>query len=101
MNCQIEKNNDIARIQPTGALDSQNCDAFRSLYLRLLADRKLREIEVDLAGIDVLDSLGLGMLLVLREKASLEGKDFILTNLSNVARHALDTINYGKIFSIR
>jgi anti-anti-sigma factor len=59
-----------------------------------------REIRVDLAGVDYLDSSALGMLLMLRDKAKNAGKEVTLANAKGAVRQVIDIANFGKLFAL-
>lgn len=57
-------------------------------------------IEVDLGGVDYLDSSALGMLLMLRDKAKSAGKGVSLANARGSVKQVLDIANFGKLFQL-
>ena len=59
-----------------------------------------REVAVDLAGVDYLDSSALGMLLMLRDKARSLGRAVVLTGSQGAVKQVLDIANFSKLFSI-
>lgn len=59
-----------------------------------------REVQVDLAGVDYLDSSALGMLLMLRDKAKGAGKEVVLANARGSVKQVIDIANFGKLFSL-
>lgn len=58
------------------------------------------QIQVDLAGVDYLDSSALGMLLVLRDKAKGTGKNVMLANARGAVKQVIDIANFGKLFTL-
>lgn len=59
-----------------------------------------REIQVDLAGVDYLDSSALGMLLMLRDKAKNASKEIELANARGAVKQVIDIANFGKLFTL-
>jgi HptB-dependent secretion and biofilm anti anti-sigma factor len=59
-----------------------------------------RQIEVDLGGVEYLDSSALGMLLMLRDKAKGAGKEVMLTNARGPVKQVIDIANFGKLFTL-
>jgi len=59
-----------------------------------------REVHVDLAGVDYLDSSALGMLLMLRDRAKGAGKEVALANARGSVKQVIDIANFGKLFSL-
>lgn len=55
-------------------------------------------IQVDLGGVDYLDSSALGMLLMLRDKARGVGKEVSLASARGAVKQVLDIANFGKLF---
>lgn len=58
-------------------------------------------IQVDLAGVDYLDSSALGMLLMLRDKAKGAGKEVALANARGSVKQVIDIANFGKLFALQ
>ncbi len=58
------------------------------------------KIQVDLGGVDYLDSSALGMLLMLRDKAKGAGKEVLLANARGAVRQVIDIANFGKLFTL-
>ncbi len=90
-----------ATIGLTGRFDFSAHRSFREAYTAPLESSEVCELEVDLAGVDYLDSSALGMLLMLREKAQAANKTVVLANCRGAARQVLDIANFGKLFSIK
>jgi anti-anti-sigma factor len=66
----------------------------------LLESNEVREFDIDMGGVDYLDSSALGMLLLLKERADAASKRVGLQNCKGTVRQVLDVANFGKIFSI-
>lgn len=60
----------------------------------------VREVQVDLGGVDYLDSSALGMLLMLRDKAKSAGKAVELANARGAVKQVIDIANFGKLFTL-
>ncbi|MDP2808759.1 MAG: STAS domain-containing protein [Rhodocyclaceae bacterium] len=60
----------------------------------------VREVVVDLAGVDYLDSSALGMLLMLRDKTRSVNKAVTLTGSHGAVKQVLDIANFNKLFAI-
>lgn len=91
----------IARLGLAGRFDFQSHRDFRGAYEKVIDTDGVREIEVDLSGVDYLDSSALGMLLLLREKAEASGKTVALCGLKGTVKQVLDIANFGKLFAIK
>lgn len=62
--------------------------------------RQEREIEVNLAGIEYLDSSALGMLLILRDTARAAGKSVALADCRGATWRAIEMANFHRVFDI-
>jgi anti-anti-sigma factor len=67
---------------------------------KLLEAVEVRELDLDLGGVEYMDSSALGMLLLLKERADAVSKRVVLHNCKGTVRQVLDIANFGKIFSI-
>jgi anti-anti-sigma factor len=70
---------------------------FRDAYQNC---ENIREYNVNLGGINYVDSSGLGMLLALREHAQAHNGQVVLKDPSPAVRKVLVTANFQKIFTI-
>lgn len=90
-----------ARISLAGRFDFHAHRDFRQCCDEVLADDKVKEVDIDFARVDYLDSSALGMLLLLREKAEARGKRIVLSGLQGAVKQVLDIANFGKLFTLR
>ncbi len=88
-------------IQLHGRFDFSSHREFRGAYDEVLRETGVRDIELDLGGVDYLDSSALGMLLLLRERAEAASKRVTLVNCRSAVRQVLDIANFGRLFPIR
>lgn len=88
----------VIRLQ--GRFDFNAHREFREAIDTSLADATNREVMVDLADVDYLDSSALGMLLMLRDKAKALGRAVTLANCRGAVKQVLDIANFGKLFAI-
>ncbi len=95
-----ESSGDRATLKLSGRFDFHSHRDFRAAYEQLLESGTLRDIVIDFASVDYLDSSALGMLLLLREKADGAGKNIVLANLKGTVKQVLDIANFGKLFNI-
>lgn len=82
-----------------GRFDFNAHREFREAVEQAIRDAT-REIHVDLAGVDYLDSSALGMLLMLRDKAKGAGKEVSLANARGSVKQVIDIANFGKLFAL-
>lgn len=84
-----------------GRFDFHSHRDFRAAYENALEADGVREIEINFAAVDYLDSSALGMLLLLREKAEAMGKLVVLSGLKGTVKQVLDIANFGKLFTVK
>ena len=88
----------VIRLQ--GRFDFNAHREFREASEQALGEAGAKELRVDLAEVEYLDSSALGMLLMLRDKAKAANKAVVLANCRGAVRQVLDIANFGKLFSI-
>ena len=101
MNANFTTDSETAVIRLSGRFDFSRHREFRNCYEAALNEPTLRRIEVDLRGVDFLDSSALGMLLLLKERADARGLPITLLNCTGVVREILDVANFGTMFTLR
>lgn len=100
MQANVTTANGRAVIRLQGRFDFNAHREFRTAMDGALADVETREVAVDLAEVDYLDSSALGMLLMLRDKAKGGGRSVALANARGPVKQVLDIANFGKLFNI-
>lgn len=91
---------DKAVLTLNGRFDFNSHRDFRSGYDELLQNDSIKQLEINLNGVDYLDSSALGMLLLLKERAAVAQISLELTNCRGMVKQVLDVANFGKIFNI-
>lgn len=89
-----------AVIRLKGRFDFNAHREFRDAVDLALKDDAQREVQVDLAGVDYLDSSALGMLLMLRDKARGTGRTVSLANCRGAVKQVVEIANFSKLFAI-
>lgn len=100
MQASVTREAETAVVRLSGRFDFNAHREFRSAYEPLMGDAGVREVNIDLGGVDYLDSSALGMLLMLRDKAGAANKALALSNARGAVRQVLDIANFGKLFRI-
>jgi anti-anti-sigma factor len=100
MEIRKTKSNDHAILSLGGRFDFNAHREFKEAYSSLLADATIRSIEVNLSGVDYLDSSALGMLLMMRERVESAGKQISLSNANETVVKILEIANFKKLFKI-
>jgi len=60
-----------------------------------------QEIEIDLAGVDYIDSSAIGALLVLRDKSKRAGKTLTLRGANGVVLQTLENMSIGQVIPMK
>jgi anti-anti-sigma factor len=100
MEIKQTKNNTQSTLFLGGRFDFNSHREFKEAYSAVLADAGIQLLEVNLSGIDYLDSSALGMLLMLRERAETAKKQITLSKPNATVRKILDIANFSKLFTI-
>lgn len=90
----------VATINMTGRFDFNAQRDFKEAYDPQLSNPAVGGIEVNLAGVDYLDSSALGMLLMLRERSTAAGKSLKLCKPGAGVAQILEIANFAKLFTI-
>ena len=98
MNIRIEDG--VARITMSGRFDFELQRSFTEACAPLMLAKDVHNIEVELAGVDHLDSSALGMLVRLKVRAMGSNKTVTLLNPSCIASHVLEVANFNHLFTI-
>ncbi|TAJ79869.1 MAG: anti-sigma factor antagonist [Gallionellaceae bacterium] len=94
------KSGNLATLSLSGRFDFNVHRKFKEAYMALLNDAAVQTIEINLAGVDYLDSSALGMLLMLRERVMPANKQISLSNPNKMVMQVLDIANFHKLFTI-
>lgn len=100
MQISTSMNSDRAVIKLAGRFDFNEHRVVKAAYEPLLQQDGLKTLEIDLKGIEYLDSSALGMLMLMRERAQSAGKTVLLSNPSETVAQILDIANFSKLFTV-
>jgi len=101
MQTQVRTSAGIAKIMLQGRFDFGSHRDFKTSYESPLGAADVRELEIDMGGVEYLDSSALGMLLILKERAGATNKRVAITNCKGAVKQVLDIANFGKLFPMR
>ena len=101
MQTQVQTRAGVARIALHGRFDFCSHREFKTSYESPLGAADIRELEIDMGGVEYLDSSALGMLLILKERAGATNKRVAITNCRGAVKQVLDIANFSKLFPIR
>ncbi|ADL55057.1 STAS domain-containing protein [Gallionella capsiferriformans] len=91
---------DKAIIRLAGRFDFNDHRTFKMNYEPLLLLATVKTLEIDMEGIEYLDSSALGMMMLLRERSQAVGKTVVLSKPSSTVAQVLDIANFSKLFTI-
>ncbi len=100
MEIRQTKNGSQATISLGGRFDFNVHRDFKEAYMSLLNDPAVQSIDVNMAGLEYLDSSALGMLLMFRERVQGVNKQISLSNPNEMVVKILDIANFNKLFTI-
>ena len=83
-----------------GRLDFTKREEFVGALDHFLGQVTAPEVHVNCASLDYLDSSGLGMLLILRDRASQLGCTVALVECTPAVRDILTTVQFGRLFRL-
>lgn len=101
MQIKVNVNGSTAVLSMNGRFDFNSHREFRSASEQATKAEGVSEIEVDMGGVDYLDSSALGMLLLLREKTSIANRKLALSNCKGMVLQVLEVANFNKLFAIK
>jgi anti-sigma B factor antagonist len=90
----------VAVVTVTGELDVSTSGVFRDGLLRVLAEENHRGLVVNLAGVDFIDSTGIGVLVGVWHRVRAMHSSLALAAPSPRARGILDATGLARVFSI-
>ena len=88
-------------LRPATRFDFNSFRDFRNAYEAALENTAVRLLIVDMNDVQYIDSAALGILLLLRDRATSLNKQVELHNLHGTAKEVLEIANFQKIFTIR
>jgi|SoiMethySBSTD1v2_1073268.scaffolds.fasta_scaffold42385_3 anti-anti-sigma factor len=101
MRASLRKDGDTAVIRLKGRFDFAGHREFKRCCEGALSEPSVQQIDVDLRGVEYLDSSALGMLLLLRERADSRNVPIALLHCSGIVREILDVASFDTMFTMR
>lgn len=91
---------DTAVLSLAGRFDFSAHRDFRAAYGEALANAAVKEIVIDFAKVEYMDSAALGMLLLLRQGAEEGRKTVSLRGATGSVQKVLEIANFAKLFKL-
>lgn len=99
MRVSVQSTTQNVTLRLNGRFDFEARRDFDQAVQQALADAN-RQVVVNLGEVDYMDSSALGMLLVLRDKASAVGKQVALSEMRGMVRKIIEVANFHKLFEL-
>jgi len=100
MEVNVATANGCAVLRLRGRFDFNAHREFREAIDNAIGQADAKEVQVDLGGVDYLDSSALGMLLMLRDRCKGANKVVSLANCRGAVKQVLDIANFSRLFQI-
>lgn len=101
MSITVEIKGTIASILLSGGIDYATQDEFKTANNQVLSASGVKEIKVDFAKADFLDSSGIRALLILKKQADGMGKTLILLHCDTKLRDIFEIGGFDQVFTFR
>jgi anti-anti-sigma factor len=93
-------NNESATLALAGRFDFNSHREFREGYEAILQKPEVQQLEIDMSSVAYLDSSALGMLLLLRDRATARNIKLRISQTTGTVRQILEIANFDKLFTI-
>lgn len=100
MEASVIVSGNVATIDVIGRFDFSAHRSFKEAYDPLLGNSEISTLDINLSGVDYMDSSALGMLLMVRDRAQAANKKVMLSKPNHTVSQILDIANFAKLFPI-
>jgi len=94
-----EKVGSVMVLQINGRIDALNSSALKTKIAQLI-DKNIKNILMDLSGVDFIDSSGLGSLVSCLRSVSQAGGNLKITSLQNNPKNLFETTRLDRVFEL-
>jgi anti-anti-sigma factor len=101
MTILLEISGEVGRIVLTGIFDYSVQDGFRQVTDKILDNKNIKHITVDMAEVTFMDSSGIRLLLLLNKKAMADRKSLTLINCRAPLREIFSIGGFDAVLKIR
>ena len=96
---RFEYNDDDSRVSISGEFTFIDHAAFKAIATRLF-EKQGALVVIDLARLEFIDSAGLGMLLIVRDKADKAGRCLVLRGPCGQVKRMFDVTKFDTLFTV-
>jgi anti-anti-sigma factor len=100
MDVEVQVDGDKAILSLRGRFDFTAHREFRQSYEGVFQQVGVKKLDIDLGGVEYIDSSALGMLLLLKENSDHAQRSVTLTNCRGAVRRVLDIAHFTKLFAL-
>jgi anti-anti-sigma factor len=100
MNYQIKKSPGMVKIALVGRMCFSDHAVFREI-MKIFDLPAGESVVFDMSDLEIIDSSGLGMLIIARDESKKRGLDFIIENPKAEVRKLMDMAKFERFFTIR
>jgi len=101
MTITIEFQDTVANILLSGNLDYSMQEDIRNVNQQAVSNTRVKDIQVNCAGITFLDSSVIRALLTLQKEADAAGKSLVLLNCNDTTREVFEIGGFDRMFTFR
>jgi len=101
MTITIEFQDTVANILLSGNLDYSMQEDIRNVNQQAVSNTRVKDIQVNCAGITFLDSSVIRALLTLQKEADAAGKSLVLINCNDTTREVFEIGGFDRMFTFR
>jgi len=101
MTITIEFQDTVANILLSGNLDYSMQEDIRNVNQQAVSNTRVKDIQVNCAGITFLDSSVIRALLSLQKEADAAGKSLVLLNCNDTTREVFEIGGFDRMFTFR
>ena len=98
MSVQLQHDRDVCTVTILGRFTFDVNRPFRNLYSQALDHESCRQLDMDLSGVEYLDSAALGMLLLVKERADASKKKIRLCGAQGLVLSILEVARFHEVF---
>ena len=101
MEIDVNVENEASTLTLRGRFDFSAHREFRASYQGAIDDPAITEVVLNFAQVEYVDSSALGMLLLLKEKATAANKTVILAECGGFVMDVFQVVNFQQLFTFR